>query len=323
MQKRNSPGLGDDWVWDALFGYTPVRTPILYSNGYVPAIGSGNQTNPWVVATQTGFNENWKNNIQTNVTLEQDFRFILPGLRFIGNFGYDTYNSNNILRRKWPEQWRAERARDANGEIIFTKISDPQEMYQESSSDGNRREFFDLMLSYDHTFADDHHLGSDVKYTQDAFIYTVNLGDDIKNGVARRNQSLAGRATYNWKYRYFVDFNFGYTGSENFAKGHRFGFFPAYSLAWNVAEEKFIRDNVPWINMFKIRFSHGKVGNDNLGSERFPYLYTISGGASGYEWAEYGNSKYYEGMYFSQVASPYVTWEIARKRSRNRYFSFP
>jgi TonB-linked SusC/RagA family outer membrane protein len=313
LQKRNSPGLGDDWVWDALFGYTPVRTPILYSNGYVPAIGSGNQTNPWVVATQTGFNENWKNNIQTNVTLEQDFRFILPGLRFIGNFGYDTYNSNNILRRKWPEQWRAERARDANGEIIFTKISDPQEMYQESSSDGNRREFFDLMLSYDHTFADDHHLGSDVKYTQDAFIYTVNLGDDIKNGVARRNQSLAGRATYNWKYRYFVDFNFGYTGSENFAKGHRFGFFPAYSLAWNVAEEKFIRDNVPWINMFKIRFSHGKVGNDNLGSERFPYLYTISGGASGYEWAEYGNSKYYEGMYFSQVASPYVTWEIATK----------
>lgn len=313
LSKRNSPGLGDAWVWDALFGYTPVRTPILYSNGYVPAIGSGNQTNPWVTATQTGFNENWENNIQTNVTLEQDFRFILPGLRFVGNFGYDTNNSSDILRRKWPEQWRAERARSADGEIIFTKISDPQEMFQESSSGGNRREFLDLMFSYNLTVADDHHIGADVKYTQDAFINTVNIGNDIKNGVAKRNQSLAGRATYNWEYRYFVDFNFGYTGSENFAKGHRFGFFPAYSLAWNVAEEKFIKDNAPWMNMFKIRFSHGQVGNDNLGSERFPYLYTISRGGSGYEWAEYGNSKFYEGMYFSQVASPYVTWEVATK----------
>lgn len=313
LQKRNSPGLGDDWVWDELFGYSPIRTPIYYSNGYVPAIGSGNRSNPWVTATQTGFNENWENNIQTNVTLEQDFRSFVPGLRFVGKFGYDTNNTSNVLRRKWPEQWRAERARNANGEIIFTKIADQRQMFQESNSDGNRREFLDLMLSYNKTLADNHHVGADVKYTQDAFIYTVNLGDDIKNGIARRNQALAGRATYNWKYRYFLDFNFGYTGSENFATGHQYGFFPAYSLAWNVAEESFIQDNAKWLNMFKIRFSRGQVGNDNLGNERFPYLYTISSDGAGYQWAEYGNSKSYGGMYYSQVASPYVTWEIATK----------
>ncbi len=312
LQKRNSPGLGDAWVWDELFGYSPIRTPIFYSNGYVPAIGGGNQTNPWVTATQTGFNENWENNIQTNITLEQDFNFLIEGLRFTGKFGYDTNNTSNILRRKWPEQWRAERSRNSNGEIVFTKISDPREMYQESSSGGNRREFLDLMLNYDRKILD-HNIGADTKYTQDAFIYTVNLGDDIKNGVSKRNQAIAGRVRYNWKYRYFADFNFGYTGSENFAIGHQFGFFPAYSIAWNVAEESFIKDNLPWMNMFKIRFSHGKVGNDNLGNERFPYLYTISGGASGYQWAEYGNSKSYGGMYYSQVASPYVTWEVATK----------
>lgn len=326
LQKRNSPGLGDDWVWDELFGYSPIRTPIFYSNGYVPAIGGGNQTNPWVTATQTGFNENWENNIQTNVTLEQDFRSFIPGLKFVGKFGYDTNNTSNVLRRKWPEQWRAERARNSDGEIVFTKIADPREMHQASSSGGNRREFLDLLLSYNRAIALNHHIGADLKYTQDAFVYTVNLGDDIKNGVSRRNQSLAGRATYNWKYRYFVDFNFGYTGSENFASGHQFGFFPAYSVAWNVAEESFIRDNLPWMNMFKIRFSRGKVGNDNLGNERFPYLYTIQNyymvlengnwvrrDVPGYQWAEYGNSKSYRGMYYSQVASPYVTWEVATK----------
>ena len=323
LQKRNSPGLGDDYVWDQLFGYSPIRTPIYYTNGYVPAIGTGNQTNPWVSSTQTGFNQNWENNIQTNITLEQDFRDYVPGLRFVGKFGYDTNNTSNVLRRKWPEQWRAERARNAAGDIIFTKVSDPREMFQESSSGGNRREFLDLMLSYNKTVADNHNVGADVKYTQDAFIYTVNLGDDIKNGIARRNQALAGRATYNWKYRYFVDFNFGYTGSENFAIGHQYGFFPAYSVAWNVAEERFFKENAEWLNMFKIRYSHGKVGNDNLGDERFPYLYTIQNwyldgdgnrqDVSGYQWAEYGNDKRYLGLRYHQVASPNVSWEIATK----------
>ncbi len=49
--RRNSPGLGDADVWGELFGYTAIRTPLLYSNGRVPAVGTGNKTNPWVAAT--------------------------------------------------------------------------------------------------------------------------------------------------------------------------------------------------------------------------------------------------------------------------------
>ncbi|WP_229239618.1 SusC/RagA family TonB-linked outer membrane protein [Echinicola soli] len=322
LSKRNSPGLGDVDFWGSLFGYSPIRTPVLYSNGYVPSIGTGNQTNPWVMATQTGFNENWVNKVQTNITVEQDLGFLTEGLRVRGIVGYDILNTNNIQRRKWPEQWQAARARDVNGDLVFTHISDPSEMQQSSSSTGNRLEFYDLMINYNRDIGD-HHVGGAARFTRDSYVQTVNLGDDIKNGIARRNQALAGRLIYNWKYRYFVNFNFGYTGSENFAPGEQYGFFPAVSFAWNVAEEDFVKDNIGWLNLFKIRYSYGKAGNDQLmGGERFPYLYTISpitdddgGPAGGYQWADYGSDRYFGGMRYSQVASPYVTWEVATKQN--------
>ncbi|ULT28383.1 hypothetical protein KUH03_18535 [Sphingobacterium sp. E70] len=134
------------------------------------------------------------------------------------------------------------------------------------------------MFNYDRKIGD-HNLGAVARFTRDAFTKTVDLGNDIKNGVSRRNQALAGRLTYNWKSRYVADFNFGYTGSENFAMGQQYGFFPAVAAAWNISEEPFVKNNVPWLNLLKVRYSWGKVGNDQLkigdNNERFPYLYTI------------------------------------------------
>jgi len=315
LAKRNSPGLGDGDFWGVLFGYSPIRTPITYSNGYVPAIGTGNQTNPWVVATQTGYNENWANNINLDITFEQNFDFITKGLRARGILGYDTYNNNNIRRLKWPEQWRAERARDENGNLLFTSVSAPREMYQESSASGNRREFIDVMLNYDRSIGN-HNISLVGKFTRDALVRTVDLGADIKNGISRKNEALAGRVTYNYHNRYITDFNFGYTGSENFAPGNQYGFFPAISFAWNISEESFVKNNLEWMNLFKVRYSYGKAGNDRLmNDERFPYLYSISPITGGYDWADPGAPRVLGGMRYSQVASPYVTWEIATKQN--------
>ena len=142
---------------------------------------------------------------------------------------------------------------------------------------------------------------------------TVNIGDDIKKSIPRRHQGLAGRVSYNWNYRYFADFNFGYSGSENFATGHQFGFFPAFSVAWNIAEEPIIKKSLKWMNMFKLRYSYGKVGNDNFGDNvRFPYMYTIGSGG-GFQWADYNYDKNFGGKIYSDLASNNVTWEIATK----------
>ena len=318
LDKRNSPGLGDDNLWGALFGYNAISTPVFYSNGYSPASHRNDyQVNPWVVSTQTGYNEEWNNKLQSNVTLEQNFDFITKGLKFIGRFGFDTENWSKISRRRLPDLYKANGRNQSTGEIIFDKMLDSYDMRQSSEATGNRREFLDLLLSWERGYAN-HHVGATMRYTQDNKKETVRFGDDMKNGVARRNQALAGRFTYNWNFRYFIDFNFGYSGSENFARGHQYGFFPAYSLAWNVAEEPIVKKNLKWMNMFKIRYSHGKVGNDNLmeGSNqvRFPYLSTIDNVSSNvYNWGFGNYGKEYQGKHYTQVASPGITWEVATK----------
>lgn len=324
LSKRNAPGMGDDDTWNSLFGYNAILTPVMYSNGYVPMINMGRddlRTNPWVMTTQTGYKQEWNNNVQTNVTLEQDLKFITKGLRFTGRFGYDTYNYNYINHIQYPDRWYANGRDKETGEIIFDKIKDKVDMYQYSGNEGSRREFVDLLLNYSRQFWKMHNVGANLKYTYNSYIQTQNIGDDIKNSISRKNLALAGQVTYNYGNRYFVDWNFGYNGSENFADGHRFGFFPAWSVAWNVAEEKFMQKIAPWLDMFKIRYSHGKVGNDaiyeNGAQIRFPYLYTIDyTGENVYNFGTASSptrGEYQHGLHYSALASNNVTWEVSTK----------
>ena len=312
LNKRNSPGLGDQYLWSELFGFNALSSPVLYSNGYVPAYGNNiHQMNPWVSSTRTGYNEEWDNNIQTNVTVEQKLDFITKGLSFTGRFGYDTYNSNHIYYRLWPAMYRAN-SHDSQGNIIWDKLFEETSMSQTSGGDGSRHEFLEALLRWDRTFDKLHNFSAVSRFTQDERIQTRNIGTDIKNSVSKRNQGLAGQLTYNYALRYFIDFNFGYNGSENFADHHRYGFFPAFSLAWNVAEEPLVKKALPWLNMFKLRYSWGKVGNDNMG--RFPYLYTLDYTPNiGYNWGSNLSSGTIPGIHYTQMASPNVTWEVARK----------
>ncbi|MDR6784673.1 TonB-linked SusC/RagA family outer membrane protein [Pedobacter africanus] len=322
LRKQNDPGVGTDAIWTSLMGYNSIMMPMRYSDGKIPSwTGKNDNLNPWVQGTMTGYNESWTNNIQTTLNLEQKLDFITKGLRFIGRYGYDTYNNNWVKRFKRPELWNASRYRNTDGALVFTRVAEEQKMTQSAGSDGDRRDFFEWDLYYDKDLGN-HHFGAVAKYTQASKVFTQNIGTDLKNGIARRNQGLAGRVNYNWNYRYFIDFNFGYTGSENFHKDYRFGFFPAISGAWNIGEEPLIK-KLGWVNMFKLRYSHGRTGNDNMGDIRFPYLYTIeqmTGG--GYNFGDYESTNLWDGIRYSSIASPNVTWEIATKQDLGIDYSF-
>lgn len=330
LEKQNQPGSIYDEVWTSLMGYNAIATPVKYKNGRWGSQGSGNRNNPWVLVTQYGYNEIWKNTINTTAELTQDFGFITPGLSAIVRYGYDIYTDNGNKHWKAPEGWQAERLRDSNGELVFTKKVDEQLMIANPYSNGQKKEFFEAEIHYARNFGL-HQVGAILKYTQDGT--TNNSQNDYVDktstdpieqmnidfqrtiqGIDRRHQGLAGRFTYGYANRYFVDFNFGYNGSENFAKHNRFGFFPAYSAAWNLGEEPWIRKVAPWIDMFKIRYSYGKVGNDYL-STRFPFQGRfMTDDNDRYIFGDFGTSNYtYNGISYLMLANKDITWEVARK----------
>ena len=95
LDKQNLPGSQYGEIWKSLMGYNPIASPPQYSDGRWGAQGSGGKRNPWVLITQQGYQEKWKNKIQTTVNLEQDLKFITNGLKFYGRFGFDTNTDNS------------------------------------------------------------------------------------------------------------------------------------------------------------------------------------------------------------------------------------
>ena len=128
------------------------------------------------------------------------------------------------------------------------------------------------------------------------FLYSVrskskNRPVNYIDAYPTKNMGIAGRFTYAFRDKYFAEFNFGYNGSENFAPGKRYGFFPSYAVGYMISNEKFwepLRDKV---NILKIRASYGKIGNDEIGgSRRFAYNTTMNTNAGGFTFGDLGQT---------------------------------
>ena len=320
LDKQNLPGSQYHEIWHSLMGYSPIASPVQYSDGKWAAVGSEGRRNPWVLTTQQGYQETWKNKIQTTVNLEQDLKFITKGLKFYGRFGFDTYTDNGDNRFKWPESWLAERQRTSDGELQFRRIETQKLMDGTMYSSGQRKEYLEAELHYNRTFGD-HMLGAVLKYSQDKTTNTSHNGntdsyEKIVQSIQNRHQGFAGRFTYGWKYRYFFDFNFGYNGSERFYKNERWGFFPAAGLAWVISNEKFWRPMNKVIPKLKLKATYGLVGNDAIGDEndRFFYLSEVDPNDSGKGyWFGTNFDEGKPGVTVKRYDNRLITWERAKK----------
>lgn len=138
----------------------------------------------------------------------------------------------------------------------------------------------------------------------------------IQQSLPQRNISTAGRFAYGYDSRYFAEFNFGYNGSERFAKNNRFGFFPSFGMGWLASNESFMESYKDVITNLKFKSTYGLVGNDQIGSlyDRFFYMSQVNmeNDAYGYTFGtELGTRK--PGISISRYANDLVTWEVAKK----------
>lgn len=139
------------------------------------------------------------------------------------------------------------------------------------------------------------------------------------DALAVRKQAYIGRGVYTFDNRYAIEANFGITGSEKFAEGYRYGFFPAVGIAYNISNEPFFGNELKKvINNLKVRASIGKTGNDDTGGARFLYRPTFSDAAdNGYSWGigSTGTLNKINGIVEGRFASPSLSWEIEIKRN--------
>ncbi|MDN5211357.1 TonB-dependent receptor [Fulvivirgaceae bacterium BMA12] len=309
---------------------SPVRFPAVYNpdsaNVNTPNILFGNQqisnnnfyVNPYHQLV-SGFTQSSRSLALVQFELKQDLSAILPGLRarFLGNNNRTTVFA--LRRNTQPFFYHAElfNYNPVENTYVLTRLND----------DGNRALSFnggdssvenvlytEVALNYDRTFGDHTVSGLLVGIGREASRSTAGT---LEESLPLRNLGLSGRLTYALKDRYFAEFNFGYNGSERFAKNNRFGFFPSVGAAWLISNEPFFESVSPsFINRLKLRASYGIVGNDAIGGQNDRFFYrsqvNLDDASKGYTFGEEGSATFIPGISIGNYENTSITWERAK-----------
>jgi len=308
IEDRTYPGTDASSIFNSLKLVTPLSYPMINPDGSIGGASTSYEVDsPWRLVTQNGFAKQFRSTTQGNAGLKWDLgRLITKGLVLEGNFSFDHFYFNEVFRRKTPliKQYGGQ---NSDGEDIYTIIREETAMGYALSQSSNRSYYWDLRLNYNRTFGK-HTVGALAMFNRRDYKF-LTAGDSTSN-LPYRYQGVAGRLNYNYDERYLVEVNFGYNGSENFAKGHRYGFFPAASLGWIVSNEDFFK--VDAISHLKFRGSYGLVGNDAVGGTRFLYLSTTNKSANPYYFG-YQAPQWYNGMAELKMGNEEAGWEISKK----------
>lgn len=293
-----------DWLWSSQAKTTPLKYPLRYSNGYLPAVGAGDQTSPYVLLNYTGNAKDRNSDNLVTMSITQDLSMITKGLNAKIQGTYNNKGNYREMRYKMPPLYIAT-GRTADGALRLAQRVTETQMYYTSTSWWWRKLLLDATVNYDRAFGI-HRFGGLLYYRMED---SVESGKSSSmDAIPHRYQSLSGRFTYGLMDTYFADINFGYTGSENFQPGRQFGFFPAAALAWVPSQYKLVKDKMPWLSFLKVRASYGLVGNDQISVRRYPYLTLIRQSETSFgRWGGLGT------ITEQQVGADNLEWEKAKK----------
>ena len=300
-------GKNTNQVWSDVLQLNPLMFPVTYADGTLPTYGQSDLISPFAALNYQGYNSSdYSRNM---ITLKFTHRFggILKGL--VGSVQAVNDRTAGFSERRFvsPDYYRAT-GRTATGDLIKTLRSKQQDMRYSSNNDSWRKYYMEAKLDYNTSFGA-HNLGALLfYYMEDAKGSEWGNGDALGiAAIAKRRQNVSGRLSWGYNSTYFVDANFGYTGSDLFPKGERFGFFPSVAVGWAPTSYKWVQKHLPFVNFFKIRGSYGLAGNDNIANTRFPYL-TIINNHAGTTWGYTG-----QGIVEKQQGADNLKWEVAKK----------
>lgn len=320
QEDRNSPIYGSEDIWRYMIKYNPMV------NIWWPGTDYGNNASKqdnFAPATgldnTMGYQKDKKSYLNTDITLHLDLPWITEGLSIDAGAYIDR---SDYFWKKFQHKYNLYNYDQANNE--YTAVEQGSNIL-EQKMEQTLGITFNARLNYTRVFNDIHNLNVFVAYEQYKSRYDYMQGrrqdfistsiDELfagdsnsqtNDGTAKETARMNyfGRVDYGLMDRYLFQFNWRYDGSENFPSGNRFGFFPGVSVGWRISEEDFWKNNISWMDYFKVRASWGQMGNDKVDPFQYMTAYVFDNPGI------FGNG-IQNGVWLNRTANPNITWEVA------------
>lgn len=322
LRDWKGPSAGVDGIFSMSREASPVDFPIVYParndkeiytlwGGMSGGIYNNGYRNP-VAEYVVGYKKQFASTVNANIRLDQDLKMVTKGLKLHVLASFKNWSKTETTRKAGYNQFEIDQYNEATGEYTLSRVGNEQKtaLNTEGAATGDRRIFIQAYLDYKRKFGV-HDVNAMLLYNQDQL--DNNKPDNLLSSLPRRKQGIAARLSYAYDDRYLAEVNFGYNGSENFAKNNRFGFFPSIALGYNISQEKFWEPISNVISHFKLRGSYGLVGNDGI-NERYAYLEDIVLSSDKWKYTTGVNQNVnLQGPVWNRYYNPYLTWEVGKK----------
>ena len=308
--------------WAGAYRMPPNVFPVKFSNGawgYSRLAASNMANSPMNVAT-AGYEIRTITNIFTDFALEQKLDFITKGLVARGTISWDNRfdeGSRGIDAAGGGHVNNTAYILPEDGELLFEN-----EIYPKTGFDFYEKRDWNTAAGSVSSTSRATEMSAQLFWGRQFGDHNVTLMGNWKRRISAGNADLENRredwvfrTTYDFKGRYFAEFNGAYNGSQKFSPDNRFAFFCSGAVGWMLSEEKFMKPlkDKKILDMFKIRGSYGEIGDDSAG-DRWAYLtgWEVIGP---YQMGIDRSNSPFTGYKEASIASPDLRWATVQKKN--------
>jgi TonB-linked SusC/RagA family outer membrane protein len=276
IEDRRYPNYAGYILWNDLASYPSNIYPVKDTTTGQWSGTTIYPNNPVGSIKALGWSSSHDRTLQANFSLKEKLDFITQGLYLNEAVSFNTWTRSSASKT-------ATYARFYNG--VQTTTDKTTDIVANGTSPTNQYDWKQatITLGYNRTFGL-HDVAAVVNYYASNYLVdwgTNQLGLNTGNNIFYHYENIGGCFHYQYNEKYIAEFGFAISGSDNYAPGNRWGFYPAISAGWIVSNEKWLK-NIETINFLKLRASVGKTGNDVSNVGRYLYQQYFSSNGSFY-----------------------------------------